>query len=56
MGLFGVQYCCSELNALGRPFGCYLRIENAKRLCFDHRVFIYMRVPRITKKILNRIA
>jgi len=26
------------------------------RLCFDSRVFICMRVPRITQKLLNRIA
>jgi len=46
----------------------YLRIENAGRLCFDRRVFIYlfvylfiylficMRVIRKTQKVLNRIA
>jgi len=51
----------NEPPETGSPsFYCYLRIENAGRLYFDRRVFIYlficMRVIRKSQKVLNRIA
>jgi len=55
--------CRSDISVMlyaplcGSEWDYYLRIENAERLCFDRRVFIYlficMRVIRRTQKVLN---